>query len=171
MTDETPQTTRAGLPPVRMALRVIGRHGHRGGPHLARAVAGARAPKHLGASTRLARHAEPEAASAPAPAPAFPGVEAAAPAPAAAPAGPVPGYDSPADPGLSDFAREFMFGDAGRAAAGLTPMSAAEKLADPGSAKEAKLARRRARGALDVSRAAKILEGASHGVPEDEGDL
>ena len=49
MTDETPQNPREGLPPVRMALRVIGRHGHRGGPHLARAVAGARAPKHLGA--------------------------------------------------------------------------------------------------------------------------
>src|SRR5688572_27616458 len=109
MTDETPHTTRAGLPPVRMALRVIGRHGHRGGPHLARAVAGARAPKHLEASTRLARHAEPEAAAAPAPAPAF---QAAAPAPAAAPTGPVPGHDSPVDPGLSDFAREFMFGDA-----------------------------------------------------------
>ena len=57
MTDETPRTQREGLPPVRMALRVIGRHGHRGGPHLARAVADARAPKHLGASTRLARHA------------------------------------------------------------------------------------------------------------------
>src|SRR3954453_21244422 len=65
MTDETPQNPRAGLPPVRMALRVIGRHGHRGGPHLARAVAGARAPKHLGASTRLARRTAP-AAGAPA---------------------------------------------------------------------------------------------------------
>ena len=32
MTDPTPQNPREGLPPVRMALRVIGRHGHRGGP-------------------------------------------------------------------------------------------------------------------------------------------
>src|SRR5829696_1156709 len=138
MTDETPQNRREGLPPVRMALRVIGRHGHRGGPHLARAVAGARAPKHLDASTRLARHAEPEAAAPPASA--FPGF-AAPPAAPAAPAAPVPGFDSPNDPALSDFAREFMFGDAAQATAGLTPMSAASKMRDTDSAKEARLAR------------------------------
>ena len=46
MTDETPQIPRDELPPVRMALRVIGRHGHRGGPHLARAVAGATPTEH-----------------------------------------------------------------------------------------------------------------------------
>src|SRR5215218_5718004 len=91
MTDETPQQDpRAGLPPVRMALRVIGRHGHRGGPHLARAVAGARAPKHLDASTRLARHAEPDAAPAHSAAPA---------APAAAPA--APAYEAPASTGFA----------------------------------------------------------------------
>src|SRR3954453_19573953 len=101
MTDETPQNPRAGLPPVRMALRVIGRHGHRGGPHLARAVAGARAPKHLGASTRLARHAEPEGAS-PAAA-ASSDTAPPAPAPSAAAGDPVPGVDRPTDPGLSDF--------------------------------------------------------------------
>src|SRR4051812_9801141 len=118
MTDETPQNPRAGLPPVRMALRVIGRHGHRGGPHLARAVAGARAPKHLDASTRLARHAEPEAAAAPPAAASFPPPATASfPPPAAAAAPPaadglVPGVDRPSDPGLSDFAAEFMFGDA-----------------------------------------------------------
>ena len=54
MSDDAPPNPRSGLPPVRMALRVIGRHGHRGGPHLARAVEAARAPKHLAASTRLA---------------------------------------------------------------------------------------------------------------------
>src|SRR5215218_8384351 len=107
MTDETPQNTREGLPPVRMALRVIGRHGHRGGPHLARAVAGARAPKHLDASTRLARHADADAA-APAPGPGAPAF-----APPAAPAAPAsPGFSSPEDPGLSEFAKEFLFGDA-----------------------------------------------------------
>src|SRR5690242_21602331 len=102
MTDETPQNTREGLPPVRMALRVIGRHGHRGGPHLARAVAGARAPKHLEASTRLARHAGPEAAAppSPAPAPAAPAFAPAAPEPAAA--APASGFASPDDPTLSD---------------------------------------------------------------------
>src|SRR3954447_9644151 len=112
MTDDTPQNPREGLPPVRMALRVIGRHGHRGGPHLARAVAGARAPKHLDASTRLARQAEPEAAATLPPTP-----SSAAPAPAAAASPPaadglVPGVDRPSDPGLSDFAAEFLFGDA-----------------------------------------------------------
>src|SRR5215210_4318345 len=169
MTDETPQNPREGLPPVRMALRVIGRHGHRGGPHLARAVAGARAPKHLEASTRLARHAEPEAAPAP-PAVAAP-APAAQPALAAPAAAWTPGVDSPADPSLSDFAREFLFGDAVQASAGLTSMSAASQMRAPESAKEARLARRKARGALDVSRAAKILEGASAGVPERDDDL
>src|SRR5687767_11561045 len=162
MTDETPQTTRAGLPPVRMALRVIGRHGHRGGPHLARAVAGARAPKHLGASTRLARHAEPDAA-APAPAPAAPPSAAgrATPPAAAVP----PGFAAPDDPTLTDFAKQFLFGDADSASAGLTSMAQAERMSDSDSAKEARLARRRARGALDVSRAAKILEGPASGTP------
>src|SRR5215210_9519342 len=133
MTDETPQNPRQGLPPVRMALRVIGRHGHRGGPHLARAVAGARAPKHLGASTRLARHAEAEAAASsppPSPSPAASYAAPPASAPSAPPAGLVPGVDRPSDPGLSDFAAEFLFGDAGTAVSGLTPMSQAERMPD-----------------------------------------
>src|SRR5215213_2082602 len=99
MTEPTPQNPREGLPPVRMALRVIGRHGHRGGPHLARAVAGA--PKRLDASTRLARHAEPESTSPPAPAPSSTAPP--TPAPSAAAEDLVPGVDRPTDPGLSDF--------------------------------------------------------------------
>src|SRR5829696_1703460 len=159
MTDQTPHTPGSGLPPVRMALRVIGRHGHRGGPHLARAVADARAPKHLASSTRLSRQAAGAAEAAPA-----------APAPAAAaayeaPPAFVPGVDRPNDPTLSDFASEFLFGDAGSASSGLTPMSQAEKMSEGDAAKEARLARRRARGALDVSRAAKILEGPGSGAP------
>ena len=45
MSDDAPHDVRGDLPPVRMALRVIGRHGATaGGPHLARSVArGARA--------------------------------------------------------------------------------------------------------------------------------
>src|SRR5687767_7549062 len=133
MTDDTPQIPRSGLPPVRMALRVIGRHGHRGGPHLARAVAVARAPKHLDASTRLARHAEPEAG----PAPAAAGYD----APAA------PAYDAPAVPdiavpeelGMSDFAKQFLFGDASAATAGLTSMAQAARMSDGESAKQARL--------------------------------
>src|SRR5829696_8585268 len=133
MTDQTPHTPATGLPPVRMALRVIGRHGHRGGPHLARAVADARAPKHLASSTRLSRagagSAAPEAA--PAPAPAAPVHE----APAAAAPGLIPGVDRPNDPALSDFAAEFLFGDASRATAGLTSMAQAEKLPEGQRAK------------------------------------
>src|SRR5215208_1196421 len=163
MTDETPHTTGSGLPPVRMALRVIGRHGHRGGSHLARAVADARAPKHLASSTRLSRQAAgaveaPAAAPAPPPAAAYDALPAAA-------AAPVPGVDRPNDPSLSDFAAEFLFGDARTATSGLTPMGQADKLSESDTAKDARLARRRARGALDVSRAAKILEGPSSGAP------
>src|SRR5215204_5181887 len=145
MTDETPQIPRDELPPVRMALRVIGRHGHRGGAHLARAVADARAPKHLASSTRLARAATEYAAPEAAPAPA------AAPQAFAPPSdGLVPGVDRPTEPGLSDFAAQFLFGDAASASTGLTPMSQAEKMTEGQSAKAARLARRKARGALDV---------------------
>src|SRR5215218_539965 len=150
MSDDANPTSRDSLPPVRMALRVIGRHGHRGGPHLARQVSEARAPKHLAASTRLAHpgtgHAAPPApAPAAPPEPAAPWVsEAAAPEIAREPvdAGGVP--ERPVVPELSDFASEFLFGDQSSAAQGLTSMAQAEKLPEP--TKEAKLARRRARG-------------------------
>src|SRR4051794_25281397 len=113
MTDDSPQNPRLGLPPVRMALRVKGRHGHKGGAHLARQVTEARAPKHLAASTRLTHHAP-----APEPAP----YEPAAPEPAAPYAMP-PFLTETADAGLarsemparphlpelSDFASEFLF--------------------------------------------------------------
>src|SRR4051794_20433036 len=128
---DAPQTPRSGPPPVRMALRVIGRHGHRGGAHLARAVSAARAPKHLAASTRLAHPGgrvdgpAPEAvAAAPRPAPA-----------AFAPAGYEPPSfaaqaaageaqpERPSVPGLSEWGSDFLFGDAGASTAGLVPMS------------------------------------------------
>src|SRR3954447_25299890 len=76
MSDETPHDVRGDLPPVRMALRVVGRHGagRVGGRALARAVVAARAPKHLAASTRLApRHSapvDPQFSPAPLPGPA-----------------------------------------------------------------------------------------------------
>src|SRR4051794_23177465 len=117
MTDETPQNARTGLPPVRMALRVKARHAHQG-PHLARAVVDARAPKHLGASTRLSRHPAADMPAAP-PAPAA-GPPAAALAPGAEPASAaVPAaFEAPDDPALSDFAKQFLFGDASAATAG-----------------------------------------------------
>src|SRR4051812_9596365 len=172
---DAPQTPRSGLPPVRMALRVIGRHGHRGGAHLARAVSAARAPKHLAASTRLAHPgggadgpAPDTVAAAPRPAPA-------APAPAAPAGYEAPPFaaqaaageaqpERPSVPGLSEWGSDFLFGDAGASTAGLVPMSEAEKLPDP--PREQRLARRRARGALDVSRGARIVEGPAERAPE-----
>ena len=73
--------------------------------------------------------------------------------------------DRPDVPELSDFASEFLFGDQAGASQGLTSMAQAEKMPDS-SSREAKLARRRARGALDVSRAAKIVEGPAPGTVE-----
>src|SRR4051812_36622496 len=166
MNDDAPHNPRLGLPPVRMALRVKGRHAHQGGAHLARQVTKARVPKHLAASTRLTQHAPPPETAAPAPAAPYPvppfvsealGEELVAREPAAG------APDRPHVPELSDFAQEFLFGDAGSASAGLVPMSQAEKLTETDSAKQRRLARRRARGALDVSRAAKILEGPAAG--------
>src|SRR5215212_3488995 len=131
MSDESPHNPRLGLPPVRMALRVKGRHGHKGGAHLARQVTEARAPKHLAASTRLTHHAAPPepAAYAPAPEPA-PFVTETADAGIARSEMPA----RPEVPELSDFASEFLFGDAGSASAGLTPMSQAERLPETESA-------------------------------------
>src|SRR4051812_23717457 len=69
MADET-QPDPPRRPPVKMGLRVVARHsaGRQGGRTLAHEVAEARVPKHLAASTRLARHPAPP----PPPAPAVP---------------------------------------------------------------------------------------------------
>src|SRR3954447_8444914 len=71
MSDETPHDIRGDLPPVRMALKVVGRHGagRAGGRALARAVVAARAPKHLAASPRRARQRPAPAARQFSPAP------------------------------------------------------------------------------------------------------
>src|SRR5918999_3845110 len=94
MTDDPPPTVRSGLPPVRMALRVVGRHGagRAGGRRLARAVVSARAPKHLAASTPIAH---PGAPPEPAPEPA-PGAVGAQPAGAAVYREPAPAYQDSA---------------------------------------------------------------------------
>ena len=128
MTDDAPHTPRTGLPPVRMALRVKGRHGHKGGPHLARAVVAARAPKHLAAATRLAHPGAEHAAETPPPAPAPYTPAAPVYEPPAAPEAAVAREPAapavPAGPevaGLSDFALEYMFGDSGLGLRGARP--------------------------------------------------
>src|SRR5919199_6819660 len=169
---DAPHPSPDELPPVRMALRARGRHGHRGGPHLARAVAAARTPKHLAASTRLAHPgtgtgaAEPTAAPEAAEPHVPPGYEPppfASQAPAAEIAREPAAPERPDVPGLTDFASEYLFGDAEAASAGLVPMAEAAKLPEP--SREQRLAWRRARRAPDVSRAARILEGPAAGPP------
>ena len=68
MADETPPDSTPPRRPVRMGLRVVARHsaGRYGGRALAREVVESHRPKHLEASTRLARHGAPAAPPPPA---------------------------------------------------------------------------------------------------------
>src|SRR4051812_22163243 len=186
-------------PPVKMGLRVVARHdaGRHGGRALAREVVEAHRPKHLDAATRLARHPAPPAPPAPpsfgGDAPAFSAAPAAPTAPdggyASPPdfAAPTAGLGTgptlarqPAEPpsagpseskmaaaGLSPFAAQWLFGDQASATDDLVPMSVAEKMAEP--TKEQRLARFLARGGLERSRGARIVEGAGTGpIPSDD---
>ena len=62
---------------------------------------------------------------------------------------------------MTDFAAQWMFGDKQSAGAELMSMAQAEKLPEP--TKEQKIARFLARGGLERSRGARIVEGAGTG--------
>src|SRR3954454_3575463 len=168
MADTDPQPPRR--PPVRMGLRVLARHsaGRHGGRHLAHAVAEARAPTPLPASLRLAQAAGPRtlartAAPAPPAPPAATVARSAVPAPAPAESA----RPSFAPPEMSDFAAQWLFGDPASASQDLVSMQVAEKLPEP--TREQRLARFLARGGLERSRGARIVEGAGTGpIPADE---
>ena len=173
MADETPPDS--PRPPVRMGLRVVARHsaGRYGGRALAREVAESHRPKHLDAATRLSR----SASTAPPPPPAPPSSAPSAPAPpsaAEAPAGPVPGDTGFMRPdwvptSMSDFAAQWMFGDQQAASSDLVSMAQAEKMPEP--SKEQRVARFIARGGLERSRGARIVEGAGTGAPVSPEEL
>src|SRR3954452_7005550 len=171
MADETaPDSPR---PPVRMGLRVVARHSaaRYGGRALARDVAESHRPKHLDAATRLSRSPAPAPPPPPAPASAASAPEAFG-APAAPQAtAPDAGFERPewAPPDMSDFAAQWMFGDQQSAGADLVSMAQAEKLPEP--SKEQKLARFIARGGLERSRGARIVEGAGTGAPVSAEEL
>src|SRR3954452_4822920 len=175
MADETaPDSPR---PPVRMGLRVVARHSaaRYGGRALARDVAETHRPKHLDASTRLSRSASPAPPPPPAPpssAPSAPAAPAAAEAPA--PAAPVAGDTGFMRPdwvptSMRDFAAQWMFGDQQAASSDLVSMAQAEKMPEP--SKEQRVARFIARGGLERSRGARIVEGAGTGVPVSDEEL
>src|SRR5262249_36609784 len=82
------------------------------------------------------------------------------PSPPAAPTG-GPSEDKITAAGLSPFAAQWLFGDQSSATDDLVPMSVAEKMAEP--TKEQRLARFLARGGLERSRGARIVEGAGTG--------
>src|SRR3954454_22950886 len=174
MADETPPDTTPHRPPVRMGLRVVARHsaGRHGGRALAHEVVEAHRPKHLAASTRL----KPVAARSVAPPPvAPPAAEFAYDAPAApsGPAAPAPAAPGPAPRelprGMSDFAAQWLFGDQSEAQDSLMSMAEAEKLREP--TKEERVARFIARGGLERSRGARIVEGAASGTPLSPDEL
>src|SRR3954451_16470846 len=165
MADETaPDSPR---PPDRMGLRVVARHSSAryGGRALARDVAESHRPKPLAAATRLSRWPSP-APPPPAPAPPSPAAPESFGGPAAPQAAaPDAGFERPEwpPPDMSDFAAQWMFGDQQSAGADLLSMAQAEKLPEP--SREQKLARFIARGGLERSRGARIVEGAGTGAP------
>ena len=70
---------------------------------------------------------------------------------------------------MSDFAAQWMFGDQQSASADLIGMAQAAKMPEPTA--EQKLARFRARGGLERSRGARIVEGAGSGGPISSSEL
>src|SRR3954468_18085574 len=173
MADETsPDTTPQQRAPVRMGLRVVARHsaGRHGGRALAHEVVEAHRPKHLPASTRLKPVAARAGAAPPVAPPAAEFAYESYDAPAAAPASPAP-RSGPRDlpRGMSEFAAQWLFGDQGDAQNSLMSMVEAEKLREP--TKEERVARFIARGGLERSRGARIVEGAASGTPLSPGEL
>src|SRR3954452_6196141 len=164
MTDETPPDPAPRRAPVPMGLRVVARHsaGRAGGREFAHGVVESHRPKRLEASTRLspvARSAAPAPPAPPAPAPApAPAASEPVPAPAPSPSRPGP-VELPR--GMSEFAAEWLFGDQATASASLMSMAEAEKLPEP--TKEERVARFIARGGLERSRGARIVEGSGTG--------
>src|SRR3954471_16021515 len=175
MADETPPDTTPHRPPVRMGLRVVARHsaGRHGGRALAHEIVESHRPKHLQASTRLKRVAARSPAPPPPPAP--PAAEFAYDAPPAGggPAAPAPASNVPSPRelprGMSDFAAQWLFGDQNDAQSSLMSMAEAERLPEP--TKEERVARFIARGGLERSRGARIVEGAASGTPLSAGEL
>src|SRR4051794_23422679 len=177
-------TERPHRPPVHMGLRVLARHsaGRHGGRQLAHSVVEARTPKLLPSSVRLAEGTRSASvARAPMAPPPPPGWSAAEPSAAAAPApgasasvarSPEPAAAESSRPSwapswMSDFAAQWMFGDQSAASEGLMTMDAAAKMPEP--TKEQRIARFIARGGLERSRGARIVEGAGSGpIPASE---
>ena len=70
---------------------------------------------------------------------------------------------------MSDFAAQWLFGDQQSASADLIGMAQAAKMPEPIA--DQKLARFRARGGLERSRGARIVEGAGNGGPISSSEL
>src|SRR3954462_6217523 len=70
---------------------------------------------------------------------------------------------------MSDFAAQWMFGDQQAASSDLVSMAQAEKMPEP--TKEERVARFIARGGLERSRGARIVEGAASGTPLSRDEL
>src|SRR3954451_18302650 len=145
-------TDRPPRPVLRLVARVSNRYaaGDRGGRRLARSVVAARTGR-LGSAGRLvAGRPAPMLSAAP--------VVARAVAPASAPPAPPPSARPAwAPPEMTNFAAQWLFGDQDEAREGLVPMHVAETMPEPG--REQRLARFLARGGLERSRGAEMLEG------------